>query len=364
MTVSRTGRRFRRLGALVAVGVIATTLTACGGDDDRDDNGSGGGGGGDDYEVKLGYFPNLTHASAIVGIEKGFFEDKLDEDGATLKTLDFNSGSDTIDALLDGDLDATYIGPSPAITAYATSQNVSLICGCDVRRRLARGERRHHQPEDLEGKTLATPGLANTQDVALKYWLRRAGLRRRRPTARATSLSINQDNSLTVQAFKQGEIDGAWVPEPYASQLVAEGGAVLVDEADLWPDGQFVTTHLLVNNDFLNDHPDLVDDLLEGRSRPTSTSPTTLTTPRQLVGDYIAKLTGGEIPADALDPAWSHLTFTNDPIADSLIEERRPRCRRRSARGRSTTSATSTTSTHSTSCSRTRAKRKCQDHTS
>ena len=105
--------RLRRLASLVAVAALTTSLAACGSDD------SGGSaaaeGGGDEYEVKLGYFPNLTHASAIVGKEQGFVADALAEDGATVKYLDFNSGSDTIDSLLGGSLNATYIGPSPAI---------------------------------------------------------------------------------------------------------------------------------------------------------------------------------------------------------------------------------------------------------
>ena len=113
MTVHPTPTRLRRIAAVTSTALIVATLASC-----SSDEGSGGDGG--SASVKLGYFPNLTHASAIVGIEKDYFEKALDEDGATLETLDFNSGSDTIDALLNGDLDATYIGPSPAITAYAT----------------------------------------------------------------------------------------------------------------------------------------------------------------------------------------------------------------------------------------------------
>lgn len=311
-----TGARFRRLGALVAMGVLATSLAACGSDGDGG-NGAGASGG-DNYEVKLGYFPNLTHASAIVGIKQGFFEDKLDESGATLKTFDFNSGSDTIEALLNGDLDATYIGPSPAISAYATSQNVTLISGATSGGASLVVSSDITSPEDLGGKTLATPGLANTQDVALKFWLGEQGYDVS-PDGTGDVTVLNQDNSLTVQAFKQGDVDGAWLPEPYASELVSEGGTVLVDEADLWPGGQFVTTHLLVNNDFLADHPTLVDDLLEGQIESNQYIAENSDDAKQLVGDYIAELTGGTIPADALDAGWSHLTFTNDPIADSLI---------------------------------------------
>ena len=173
---------------------------------------------------------------------------------------------------------------------------------------------------------------------------------------------VNQDNSLTVQQFKTGDIDGAWVPEPYASELVDEGGATLVDEADLWPDGQFVTTHILVNNDFLKDHADLVDDLLAGNIEANKFIADNSDEAKQLVGDYIANLTGGEIPQTALDSGWEQLTFTNDPIADSLIEELRTTLSTTANSRRSTTWPTSTTSMHSTSCLPMLASRKCQDH--
>ena len=305
--------RSRWLGAALATGVLAATMAACSSDS------SGGGGDGDNTEVRLGYFPNLTHASAIVGIEKGYFKDALADDGASLTTLDFNSGSDTIDALLAGDLDATYIGPSPAISAYATSQNVSIVSGATSGGASLIVSDKITSADDLAGKTLATPGQGNTQDVALKYWLKQQGYDVS-ADGQGDLTVIPQDNSLTVQQFQQGKLDGAWVPEPYASVLVSEGGKQLVDEATLWPGGKFVTTQLLVNNDFLNDHADLVDDLLDGQIEANDYIQANPDDAKQLTGDYIAELTGGEIAADVLDEAWSKLTFTNDPIAESLLE--------------------------------------------
>jgi NitT/TauT family transport system substrate-binding protein len=321
VTGSLTGARFRRLGALVAVGVLATTLTACGGDDDDSSNNASGGTGAaqDDYEVKLGYFPNLTHASAIVGVQKGYFDDALKENGATVKTFQFNSGSDTIDALLGGSLDATYIGPSPTITAYAQSQGgVRVLSGATAGGASLVVDSSITSAEDLKGKTLATPGLANTQDVALKAWLKEEGYDVQ-PDGTGDVTVINQDNSLTVQTFKTGDIAGAWVPEPYASQLVAEGGTKLVDEKDLWPDGQFVTTQLIATTSFINDHPDLVTSLLSAQIKAEAYVNDNPDDAKQLVGDFIADVTQTPIPADVLDSAWGELTFTNDPIADSLI---------------------------------------------
>jgi NitT/TauT family transport system substrate-binding protein len=269
-------------------------------------------------EVKLGYFPNLTHASAIVGIKKGYFAAALKGDGATVKTLDFNSGSDTIDALLAGDLDATYIGPSPAISAYATSHNVSIVSGATSGGASLVVKSDINSPSDLAGKTLATPGPGNTQDVALKYWLKQKGYHVT-PDGQGDVTVIPQDNSLTVQQFQQGQLDGAWLPEPYASVLVSEGGKRLVDESSLWPGGKFVTTELLVNNDFMKAHPALVDDLLKGQIQANDYIAKNSDAAKQLTGDFIAKLTGGQIDPKVLDAAWSKLTFTNDPVASSLL---------------------------------------------
>jgi NitT/TauT family transport system substrate-binding protein len=326
VSVFRTGTRFRRLGALVAVGVLATSLAACSSDNGSSSDSSGGSGGssggsgGSGGEVNLGYFPNLTHASAIVGLDKGFFKNALAKDGATLKATEFNSGSDTIDALLAGDLDATYIGPSPAITAYGTSKNVSVISGATSGGASLVVSSDIKSPQDLKGKTIATPGQGNTQDVAFKYWLKQQGINVS-ADGQGDLTVLPQDNSDTVTQFKQGQVDGGWVPEPYASVLVADGGHKLVDEASLWPKGQFVTTQLLVNNDFLKAHPDLVNDLLKGQIQANDFVNKNPAEAKQITATQIQKITGGDaIPPKVLNAAWKELTFTNDPLADTLLE--------------------------------------------
>jgi NitT/TauT family transport system substrate-binding protein len=326
VTVSLTGARFRRLAALAVVGVLAATLTACGGDDNKSDSAGGtnntGGGTTDDYQVKLGYFPNLTHASAIIGVQKGYFEDELAKNGASLKTFQFNSGSDTIEALLGGSLDATYIGPSPTVTAYAQSQGgVQVISGATSGGASFVVSSDITSPDDLAGKTFATPGLANTQDIAFKYWLKKQGYKVS-PDGTGDVTVLNQDNSETVTAFATGDIDGAWVPEPYATQLVNEGGTKLLDEKDLWPGGQFVTTQLIARTDFIKDHPDLVNDLLAAQIKANDYIAQNADAAKQEVGSFIADVTQTPIPAKVLDPAWAELTFTNDPIADSLVESK------------------------------------------
>lgn len=312
------GRRPRRL-ALAAVSVLVLGLTAaCSGDADSS---TGGAGSGEGVEVRLGYFPNLTHATPLVGLSQSFYEDALAEDGATLVAQDFNSGTDTIEALLGGGLDATYIGPSPAVTAFAQSngEGVRVIAGAATGGAALVVQPEIESIDDLAGEIVATPSVGNTQDIAARHYFKEEGYET--DTDGGGDLSIlGQDNSVTVQAFQQGEIAGAWVPEPYVSILVENGGKVLLDEAELWPEGEFVTTQLIVRTEFLEEQPDLVADLLGAHVESTSfinDNPDEATT---IVGEQLLELTQSELPAEVLTSAFDALTFTNDPLATTLIE--------------------------------------------
>lgn len=306
----------RRALAAGAAALAAAALAACG------SGASGASGSSDGYDVKLGYFPNITHASAIVGIDKGYFEDSLAGDGATLTTQTFNSGSDTVNALLNGGLDATYIGPSPSLVAYVQSKGeaVRVVSGA-----ASGGASLIVQPDigsvaDLQGKKVATPGLANTQDVAAKAYFKQQGFTTDEDGGGDIPI-VNQDNSVTVQAFKQGDIAGAWVPEPYASILEAAGGKKLVDEADLWPKGQFVTTQLLVRKEFLDQHPDLVADLVLGQVKSNAFINENTDDAKTIVRTQLTELTQSDLGQDVVDSAWKNLTFTDDPIASSLEKD-------------------------------------------
>ena len=210
--------------------------------------------------LRLGYFPNVTHAPAIVGVDTGTFARALGPD-VTLEVTNFNAGGEAIEALLSGAIDATFIGPNPAINGFAqsdgealrivagtTSGGASLVVADGI-----------DSPDDLGSETtLASPALGNTQDVALRAWLAENGFAT--DTAGGGDVPIvNVENAEALTLFQEGAISGAWVPEPWATRLVLEGGGhVLVDERDLWPDGEFVTTHLIVETGFLEDQPEVV----------------------------------------------------------------------------------------------------------
>jgi NitT/TauT family transport system substrate-binding protein len=304
----------RRVGVTLATGVVITALAACG-------SGGSGSGGGAQTEVKLGYFPNLTHASAIIGDQLGYFKTALVKHNGKLKTLQFNSGSDTLTALASGDLDATYIGPSPALQAWVQqNKSVRIISGAAVG-----GAELVVKPDiqtvaDLRGKKIATPSSGNTQDIALKYFANKNGLKVSFEGKGALTVINLQSNSEAITAYASGDIDGAWLPEPYASQLVSKGAKVLVNEKSLWPGGQFPTTLLLAREDFIKQHADLVQGLLEGQVKANDYIAHHNAAAKALVGSWLAKTTGSSLDPSVLNAAWSNLSFTNDPVAGAFID--------------------------------------------
>lgn len=268
--------------------------------------------------LRLGYFPNLTHATAIVGVDRGIFAKALGSD--RLRTTTFNAGPAAVEALFSGALDATYIGPNPAINAFVKSKGaaIRIISGATAGGAALVVKPSITDAAQLRGKKLASPQLGNTQDVALRSWLAGKGLKTDAQGGGDVSI-LPQENAQTLETFKAGTVDGAWVPEPWATRLVREGGGkVLVDERDLWPGGRFVTTHLVVRTAFLRAHPATVERLLEGQvdaDRFVNEHPAEAQT---IVNDGIAKLTGKKLADAVIREAWTHLTFTDDPIAASL----------------------------------------------
>jgi len=278
--------------------------------------GSGSGGGGDG--VRLGFFPNITHAPALVGVEQGLFAKEL---GSTpLETKSFNAGPAAVEALFGDALDITYIGPNPSINAYQKSKGeaVRIVSGSTSGGAYFVVKPEITSAQDLKGKTVASPQLGNTQDVALRSWLKQQGLSA--DASGGGDVSIKpQENADTLTAFKAGQIAGAWVPEPWATRLVQEGGGkVLVDEKTLWPEGKYVTTNILVRKAFLDEHPDLVKKVLQGHLASLDYVTKNPAEAQKAANDQIEKLTQKRLPDAVVAAAWPNLAFTYDPLAATL----------------------------------------------
>jgi NitT/TauT family transport system substrate-binding protein len=282
-------------------------------------------------DLKLGYFGNVTHAPALVGISQGFLAGALGD--TALSTETFNAGPAAIEALNAGAIDAAYIGPNPAINSFVKSQgeSVRIVAGA-----AAGGAQLVVRPgiesaADLKGKTLASPQLGGTQDVALRAWLSDQGYKTN--VDGSGDVAINPtENAQTLKLFQDGKLDGAWLPEPWASRLVLQAGAkVLVDEKDLWDGsgtgkpGEFPTTVLIVNQKFAADHPDTVKALLAGHAKSVAwLNEAPAAQKASVINAALQESAGAALAEDVLARSLANISFTLDPLAGSyprLLED-------------------------------------------
>ncbi|MFG2498010.1 aliphatic sulfonate ABC transporter substrate-binding protein [Streptomyces sp. NPDC048441] len=323
-----TGGR-RALTAVAALPLLAVVLTACGygseSDADKNDKANVAAGAkkieGLD-EVKIGYFPNLTHATALVGDQEGLFQKAL---GATkAKYTQFNAGPSEIEALNSKSIDIGWIGPSPAINGYTKSQgkNLRVIGGsASGGVKLVVDPKKIKSLDDVKGKKIATPQLGNTQDVAFLNWAAEKGWKVDAESGKGDVSVVRTDNKITPDAYKSGSIDGAWVPEPTASKLVAEGGKVILDESDLWPDKKFVITNIIVSQSFLKEHPKVVEAVLRGSVKTNKWIKDNPDKAKASANAALKEASGKALPAQVIDPAWKSIQTTNDPLAATLDTE-------------------------------------------
>ncbi|MDQ7877154.1 ABC transporter substrate-binding protein [Microbacterium sp. QXD-8] len=269
-------------------------------------------------ELRLGYFANVTHAPALVGLEEGLFEDALGDVDVTTQV--FNAGPAAIEALSAGAIDATYIGPNPSINTFIQSggESARIVAGAATGGAALVVREGIDSPDDLAGTTLASPQLGNTQDVALRKWLADEGFET--DTSGGGDVQVTPtENAQTLTLFQQGELDGAWLPEPWVSRLVLDAGAhVLQDEADLWEDGEFPTTVLLVRKEFLDEHPDVVADLLKGHEAAVQWIADNPDEAPGVINGAIEKETGKPLDEAVIQRALEHVTFSVDPHADTF----------------------------------------------
>ncbi|MEV8567435.1 aliphatic sulfonate ABC transporter substrate-binding protein [Streptomyces sp. NPDC051322] len=324
----RPGRLRRSLAVAAALPLLAVALTACGYGSQAAKNETGkaqvaaGAKKLSADTVRIGYFPNLTHATALVGDQEGLLQKELG--GTQLKASTFSAGPSEIEALNSGSIDIGWIGPSPAINAYTQSQGKSLrIIGGSASGgvKLVVNPKKIKTLADVRGKKIATPQLGNTQDVAFLNWIADRGWKVDANSGKGDVSVVRTDNKVTPDAYSSGSIDGAWVPEPTASRLVQRGAKVLLDESSLWPDKKFVITNIVVSQKFLKEHPDVVEAVLRGSVKTNAWIKAHPEEAKAAANAALKKLSGKGLPADVLDPAWKSIETTDDPLAATLNTE-------------------------------------------
>ncbi len=272
-------------------------------------------------DLRVGYFPNLTHAQALVGMADGSFKNALGDKG-TIKPFIFNAGPAVIEALFAGGLDLAYIGPNPAINGYVRSGGTALkiIAGATSGGAVlvVRPELHIQQPKDFAGRKIATPQLGNTQDVALRHYLLEHQLQTQDKGGSVQVIPMQNPDILTALVKK--EIDGAWVPEPWGARLIVEGaGELFLDERTLWPGGKFVTANVIARTKFLREHPELVKRWLRAHVEVTEWIAAHPEEAKTLLNREIENYTGKKLKADVLNQAWSRLESAYDPLAGTLF---------------------------------------------
>jgi NitT/TauT family transport system substrate-binding protein len=276
---------------------------------------------GQNLVVRVGSFPNITHPQAMIGKANGWFERALSPE-AKIEWKTFNAGPSAIEALFADAIDLTYVGPNPAINGYVRSNGEALriVAGATGggAALVVRNDSGIHQPQDFHGKRIASPQLGNTQDVALRAWLKSNGLKTRDKGGDVEVVPVANPDQLTL--FVKRDLDAAWAPEPWASRLVHEaGGRIFLDERTLWPNGQFITTQLVVSSKFLGAHPDVVKKWLEAHVALTDWINGNVPEAKKLLNEQILKETGKGLSASVLDDSFNRLQVTCDPLRGSLV---------------------------------------------
>jgi len=275
---------------------------------------------GDKVNLRVGAFPNITHAQAMVGKANGWF-DKAMGPKVKIQWTSFNAGPAAIEALFAGAIDMTYVGPNPAINGYVRSNGEALrvIAGAASggASLIVRNDSGMNKPEDFHGKRIASPQFGNTQDVALRNWLKKNGLKTNDKGGDVQIVPMANPDQLTL--FLKKDLDGAWAPEPWATRLIHEGnGRLFLDERSLWPNGQFVIGLLVVNTRFLQAHPDLVKNWIRAHIEVTDWINAHQADAKKLLNEQIQRETNKALPADVLDEAFSRMQVTYDPLHSAL----------------------------------------------
>jgi NitT/TauT family transport system substrate-binding protein len=270
--------------------------------------------------IRVGAFPNITHAQAMVGKANGWF-DKAMGPQVKVQWTSFNAGPAAIEALFGGAIDMTYVGPNPAINGYVRSNGEALrvVAGAASggASLIVRNDSGIEKPEDFHGKRVASPQFGNTQDVALRNWLRSHGMKTNDKGGDVQIIPMANPDQLTL--FLKKDLDAAWAPEPWATRLIHEGnGRLFVDERSLWPNGQFVIGLLVVNTKFLKDHPDLVRNWIRANVDLTDWINAHPAGAKKLLNQQIQVETSKAIPVTVLDEAFARMQVTYDPLHGAL----------------------------------------------
>jgi len=270
--------------------------------------------------VRVAFFPNVGHAIPIIGLEKGFFSSNLGQ--TTIQTRIFDSGPQAIEALFADSIDLAYVGPGPAINGFLQSEgkDLKILAGAASGGAsfVVHPNSKIDSVEDFAGKRIAAPILGNTQDVSLRHLISEIGLK---PAEKGGSVTVlNIANAEIYTLFAKGDIDAAWVPEPWATQLVMQlNGKRLFYEEDLWPQKKFASVILIGRMEYVQKHPEVVQKWLDSHYKTVDWINKNKEESKTVFNDFLQKSLGKRLPDEIVSESLDNIEITADPIKDSIL---------------------------------------------
>jgi NitT/TauT family transport system substrate-binding protein len=271
-------------------------------------------------KIRIAYFPNIGHVIPIVGMENHFFENSIGNK-TQIETRVFDSGPQAIESLFANSIDVAYVGPGPAINGFLNSNNnnVKILAGAASGGAsfIVHPNSEINSASDFAGKKIAAPQIGNTQDVSLRYYLSENGLK---PAEKGGSVIVyNISNPDIYTLFVKGDIDGAWVAEPWATILETElDGKRLFHEEELWPNNEFASVLLIANVNYVEKNPEIISNLLASHYETVLWINQHPVETRIVFNDFLNSHLGQSLSDDVVDIALSNIVITGDPLSDSI----------------------------------------------
>lgn len=271
--------------------------------------------------MRVGHFPNVTHAQAVIGRKNGWFASHVT--GVTIEWKHFNAGPSAMEALLAGALDVTYVGPSPAINVHVRSggEAIRVIAGAanGGAALVVRKGAGIASVQDFKGKKVAAPEVGNTQDVALRHWLKANGLKPKAQGGEVDVVTVKNPDILSL--FQQNQLDAAWVPEPWTTRLLREGnGELFLEEKTLWPGGQYPTVILVARTGFLKENRPVVEQFVRAHAELTAWIQANPDEAKRILNEGLAQWMGQPLPEPVLHEAFGRIEVTVSPAREAFVE--------------------------------------------
>ena len=271
-------------------------------------------------KIRVAFFPSVVHAVPIVGIENLTFANNLD-DNMEIEIKVFVSGPQVIESIFSNSVDVAYVGPGPVINGFLKSDgnDLKILAGAanGGASFIIQKDSGLDSIENFSGKRVAAPQISNTQDVSLRHYLSENGLKSAEKGGDVFVLNISNPDIYTL--FAKGDIDGAWVPEPWATMLVEElDGVRLFDENQFWPENQFSSVLLIGRSDYIEKNPDIIKKWIEANEKTAKWINQHPEESKILYNNFMKSHMGKTLPEKIVEKSFSYLIITSEPLEKSV----------------------------------------------